>query len=75
MLYTIIGILKILVLNVNHILCNGCHDLMQKAMNFNGAAIVSVKGSGYRIHFLYMSKDDATNTMNNSNLNEKSQLL
>ena len=29
--------------------CNGCHDLMQKAMNFN-VAIVSIKGSNYRIH-------------------------
>ena len=24
-------------------LCNGCHDLMQKAMNFNDVAIVSIK--------------------------------
>ena len=24
-------------------LCNGCHDLMQKVMNFNDVAIVSVK--------------------------------
>ena len=32
-------------------LCNGCHDLMQKAMNFNDVAIVCVKGSAYRIHF------------------------
>ena len=24
-------------------LCNGCHDLMKKAMNFNDVAIVSVK--------------------------------
>ena len=28
-------------------LYNGCHDLMQKAMNFNGVAIVSVKGNYY----------------------------
>ena len=39
--------------------CNGCHDLMQKAMNSNYVAIVSVKGSDNRIHFWYMSKDDA----------------
>ena len=32
-------------------LCNGCHDLMQKAMSFNNVAIVYVKGSAYRIHF------------------------
>ena len=30
-------------------LCNGCHDLMEKAMNFNDAAIVSAKRSDYRI--------------------------
>ena len=26
-------------------LCNGCHDLMQKVINFNDVAIVSFKGS------------------------------
>ena len=26
-------------------LCHGCHDLMQKAMNFNDVAIVSIKGN------------------------------
>ena len=40
-------------------------------MNFNGVAIFSVKGSDYRIHFWYMSKDDAISIMNNSNLNDK----
>ena len=52
-------------------LCNGCHDLMQKATNFNNIAIVSIKGNDYRIHFWYMSKDDVTNIMNNYNLNEQ----
>ena len=41
---------------------------MQKAIRFNNIAIVYVKGSAYRIHFWYMSKDDAINIMNNSNL-------
>ena len=36
--------------------CNGCHDLMQKATSFDEVAIVSIKGSNYRIHFWYMSK-------------------
>ena len=44
-------------------LCNGCHDLIQKAMNFNDVAIVSVKRS------------DAIDVMKSSNLNEKSRLL
>ena len=52
-------------------LCNGCHDLMQKSMNFNDAAIAFVKRSDYRIHFWYMSKDDATIILNNSDLSEK----
>ena len=41
---------------------------MQKAMSFNNNAIVYVNGSVYRIHFWYMSKDDAVNIMNGSNL-------
>ena len=32
---------------------------MQKAMDFNNIAIVYIKGSAYRIHFGYMSKDNA----------------
>ena len=48
---------------------------MQKAINFNDVAIVSVKGSDYRIHFWCMSKDDAISIINNSNLNEKSVVL
>ena len=52
-------------------LCNGCHDLMQKTMSFNNVAIVYVKGSTQRIHFWYMSKDDAINIMNGSHLFDK----
>ena len=44
-------------------LCNGCHYIMQKAMNLNDFAIVFVTGSDYRIHFWYMSKDAAINIM------------
>ena len=44
-------------------LCNGCHDLIQKAFNFNDVAIVSVEGGLYRIHFWYKSKYDAINVM------------
>ena len=61
--------------NYEPYLCNGCDDLMQKAMNFNYVAIVSIKGNDYRIHFWYMSKDDAITIMNNSNLNERTGSL
>ena len=56
-------------------LCNGCHDLMQKVMSFNDAAIIYVQGSAYRIHFWYMSKDDAISIINNSNLIDKKGAL
>ena len=32
-------------------------------MDFNDAAFVSFKGSDYKIHFWYMSKDDAINVI------------
>ena len=56
-------------------LCNGSHDLMQKAMSFNNVSIVYFKGSAYRIHFWYISKDDAINIMNGSNLVNKIGVL
>ena len=52
-------------------LCDYCHDLMQKDMNFNDATIFSVKGRDYKIHFWYMNKNDAISIMKNSNSNEK----
>ena len=48
-------------------LCYGCHDLTQKAMSFNNVPVVYVKG--------YMSKNDAINIMNHSNLIDKSGVL
>ena len=56
-------------------LCNGCHGLLQKAVSFNNIAIVYVKGSAYRIHFWYISKDDAISMMNNSSLIDKMRVL
>ena len=44
-------------------------------MSFNNIAIVYVKGSAYRIHFWYMSKDDAITIMNGSNLVDKRGVL
>ena len=55
-------------------LCNGYHDLMQKAINFNDVAVVSIKGSDYKIHFWYMSKNNAINLLNNSVLDNKGVL-
>ena len=56
-------------------LCNGCNNLMKKAMSFNNVAIVYVKASSYIIHFWYISKDDATYIMNGSNFADKRAVL
>ena len=44
-------------------------------MSFNDVAIIYVKGSTYRIHFWYVSKDDAISIMDNSNLIDKKGVL
>ena len=48
---------------------------MQKAMGFNNIAIAYVKGVAFRTHFWYMSKDDAINIMNGSNMVDKKSVL
>ena len=48
---------------------------MQKAMSFNNIAIVYVQESAYRIYFWYISKDDAINIMNGSNMIDKRGVL
>ena len=61
--------------NYEPYLKNVRHDLIQKAINFNDVAIVSIKANDYRIYFWYMNKDDAITIMNNSILNEKAGSL
>ena len=56
-------------------LCNGCHNLMQKATSFNNVAVAYVKGSAYKINFWYMSQNDEINIMNDSNLVDKRGVL
>ena len=48
---------------------------MQKALSSNDAAIFYAKGRAYRIHFWYMSKNDAISIMNNSNLGDRKGVL
>ena len=48
---------------------------MQKAMSFNNIAIVYVGESACRIHFWFMSKDDAIKIMNGSILLDKRGVL
>ena len=74
-IFVTIGILKTLVLSMNHIFVMVVIDLMQKAMSFNNAAVVYVKENANRINFWHMSKNDAINIMNGSNLIDKKGVL
>ena len=56
-------------------LCNGFHNLMQKAMSFNNVAVFYARGHACIIHFWYMSKSVAINIMNGSNLIDKMGVL
>ena len=44
-------------------------------MSFNDVAITYLKGSVYRIHFQFISKNDAVSITNNSNLIDKKGVL
>ena len=57
------------------IVCHGCHDEMQKAVNFNYVDIITVKCNDYKIFFLYMSKDEAINLLRNPDFTGKSGSL
>ena len=70
-LFVIISFLK-QILDSSKKACNGCHDLMQKAMSSNDNVVVYVKGNNYRIHFWYVSKDKTINIKKNSDLKCKS---
>ena len=62
-------------LNYGPYLCDGCYNLIQKCNKLKNIAIVHVKKSVYRTYFLYMSKREAKNLMNNSNLINKRGVL
>ena len=57
--------------NYDPYLCNGCLDLMQKAVSFKLLSLLN----DYRIHFWYMSKNHAIAIMSNSNLSDKNGVL
>ena len=56
-------------------ICNGCHDMTQKSMNFHDAVTVTLKGNDYRIKFRFMTKREAVDRMKNSHLSVKRRLL
>ena len=75
MIFSTIGIISNKNFSYEPCICNGSHYLVKKAMNFDDVAAVPIKGNDYRIHFWYMSKNDAIALMTNSDLNDKNGIL
>ena len=53
-------------------LSNGGHDITQISLDFNGAVIIIVEGSNYRIHFHDMSKIEVVSKVKNATLSVNS---
>ena len=51
--------------------CNKCHDILWMAYELENIAILIVKGVDYRNVLWNMTRNDAMNRLNNSNLDDK----
>ena len=47
---------RIPIMEKKNILCNGCHDLLQKSMSFNDVAIANIRRIDHRIYFENITK-------------------
>ena len=55
--------------------CNRCYDLLMMSMNLSDIAISNIKDSDYRCINSGISKSEAINLIQNTNLTEKSGTL
>ena len=55
--------------------CNRCHDLLTMSINFSDIAILNIKGSDYCCIISRISKSEAINLMQNTDLTKKSRNL
>ena len=60
--------------NYGPYLCNGCHDMSIKVVSLKNLAIICSKENAYGVNFAFMSINDATKVLNNSNLNNRGVL-
>ena len=56
-------------------MCNVCHDMSAKAISLHNLCIGYNNGSAYRIHFVFMSKNDALNLIKNAVIIDKKGTL
>ena len=56
-------------------LCDGCHDMSIKAISMQHLAIVYHRENAYGINFVFISKNDAFNSIKNSIIIDKKGVL
>ena len=54
--------------------CNECHDISMMAYELENTVIMNVKGVDYKYILQNITKNDATNRLNNSKLDDKGTL-
>ena len=52
--------------NYEPYLCDGCYDMLVKAVSIKNIAIINHNGNHYRINFASMNKEDAYNLIKNA---------
>ena len=55
--------------------CNRCHDLLMMSVNLSDIAILNIKGSDYRCIISLISKNEAINLMQNTDLTKETGTL
>ena len=55
--------------------CNYCHDLLMISVNLSDIAILNIKGSDYGCIASFITKNEAINLLQNTDLTEKSGTL
>ena len=61
--------------NYQRYLCDGCHDMSVEALSMQHLTIIYHNGHAYRVNFMFMSKNDAFNLINNSIIIDKKGVL
>ena len=71
--FVTIGIFQIIVLRFQTNVGNRCHDLLMMSINHSDIETINIKGPVYRFIISLISKNEAINLLENTNLTEKSK--
>ena len=61
--------------NYQKYLCNGCHEMITKAISMQNIAIIYHNGQAYRVNSTFVSENDAFNLMKKSIIIDKKGTL